>query len=158
MSWMEVDGAGWRWVHGLVIPILNGYQSNYSILLTFHQRCVNSLMIEFYNQLNVHSPDIMSDIFKLKENIYNLPNVPTFHTENVYSLKYGLDAVPYRASQLWQQVPNDIREATSLAFFKNRIKSWKCEDFPRRSSKCFFKISGISDQGPLVTDGNMSVN
>ena len=20
-SWVEVDGAGWRWVHGLVIPI-----------------------------------------------------------------------------------------------------------------------------------------
>ena len=20
MSWVEVDGAGWRWVHGLVIP------------------------------------------------------------------------------------------------------------------------------------------
>ena len=114
-------------------------------------------MIEFYNQLNGHSPDIMSDNFKLRENMYNLPNFPTFHTENFHSLKYGLDAVPYRASQLWQQVPNDIREATSLAFFKNRIKSWKCEDFPCRSSKCLFKISGISDQGPLVTDGNMSV-
>ena len=22
MSWMKVDGAGWRWVHGLVIPFL----------------------------------------------------------------------------------------------------------------------------------------
>ena len=22
MSWVEVDGAGWRWVHGLVIPLL----------------------------------------------------------------------------------------------------------------------------------------
>ena len=22
ISWVEVDGAGWRWVHGLVIPIL----------------------------------------------------------------------------------------------------------------------------------------
>ena len=22
MSWVEVDGAGWRWVHGLVIPII----------------------------------------------------------------------------------------------------------------------------------------
>ena len=22
MSWVEVDGAGWRWVHGLVIPVL----------------------------------------------------------------------------------------------------------------------------------------
>ena len=21
MSWVEVNGAGWRWVHGLVIPI-----------------------------------------------------------------------------------------------------------------------------------------
>ena len=20
MSWVEIDGAGWRWVHGLVIP------------------------------------------------------------------------------------------------------------------------------------------
>ena len=22
ISWVEVDGAGWRWVHGLVTPIL----------------------------------------------------------------------------------------------------------------------------------------
>ena len=22
LSWVEVDGAGWRWVHDLVIPIL----------------------------------------------------------------------------------------------------------------------------------------
>ena len=25
-SWVEVDGAGWNWVHGLVIPILCYYQ------------------------------------------------------------------------------------------------------------------------------------
>ena len=23
MSWVEVDGAGWRWVHGLVINLMN---------------------------------------------------------------------------------------------------------------------------------------
>ena len=23
-SWLEVDGAGRRWIHGLVIPICNG--------------------------------------------------------------------------------------------------------------------------------------
>ena len=22
MNWVEVDGTGWRWVHGLVIPII----------------------------------------------------------------------------------------------------------------------------------------
>ena len=23
VSWVKVDGAGWRWVHGLVTPIFN---------------------------------------------------------------------------------------------------------------------------------------
>ena len=27
MSWTEIDGAGWRWVHGLVIPIINRRQT-----------------------------------------------------------------------------------------------------------------------------------
>ena len=27
MSWVEVDGAGWRWVHGLVIFIKNFKES-----------------------------------------------------------------------------------------------------------------------------------
>ena len=27
MSWVEVDGAGWRWVHGLVIPSSNSFDS-----------------------------------------------------------------------------------------------------------------------------------
>ena len=65
-----------------------------------------------------------------------------FHSlqkENSRSLKYGLDAIPYRASQLWQQVPTDIREASSLTLFKNRIETWKCEDGPCRSCKVFIQ-------------------
>ena len=26
IGWVEVDGAGWSWLHGLVIPILNGFE------------------------------------------------------------------------------------------------------------------------------------
>ena len=56
--------------------IRNDYQSLYPWLLEeahqikFHQRCINSLMIEVYKYLNGHSPDIMNDIFKLRENTY----------------------------------------------------------------------------------------
>ena len=52
--------------------IRNDCESLYPLLLdeahqiTFHQRCINSLMIEVYKHLNGHSPDIMNDIFKLK--------------------------------------------------------------------------------------------
>ena len=103
--------------------IRNDYESLYPLLLeealqiAFHQRCINSLMIEVYKYLNGHSPDIMN-IFKLRENTYNLRNSHIFQTENPRSLKYGHDAILYRASQLRQQVPIDIREAASLTLFK----------------------------------------
>ena len=56
---------------------------------------------------------------------------------------YGLDAIPYRASQLWKQVPTDIREAASLTLFKNCIRTWKCEDCPCRSCKLEKKNTSI---------------
>ena len=68
--------------------ILNDYESPYSLLLEeshqiiFHQRCRNSLMIEVYQYLNGHSPEIMNDIFKLRENMYNLRNFHIFQTES----------------------------------------------------------------------------
>ena len=108
-------------------------------------------MIKVYKYLNGHSPDIMNDIFKLRENIYNLRNLHIFETENsrllkypldARLLKYPLDAILYRARQLWQQVRIDIREAASLALFKNRIKTWKCEDYPCRSCKIFIQNVG----------------
>ena len=105
-----------------------------------------------------HSPGIMNDIFKLRENMYNLRNFYIFQTENPSSLKYGLDAIPYRASQLWQQVSIDILEVASLALFENWIKTWKCEDCPCRSCKIFFENVEYIWIGPSVIDVNMSVN
>ena len=97
-------------------------------------------MIEVYKDLNEHSPGIMNDIFKLRENMYNFRNFGIFQTENPCSMKYRLDAIPYRASQLWQQMKQiDIRQAASLALFKNIIKTWKCEDCPCRSCKLFIQ-------------------
>ena len=49
---------------------------------------------------------------------------------------------PYRASQLWKEVPIDIREAACLAFFKNRMKTWKCEGCQCKSCKIFIQNVG----------------
>ena len=84
----------------------------------------------------------MNDIFKLRENMCKLQNSHIFQTESLCSLKYGLDPIPYRASQLWQQVPIDIREVASIALFKNRIKTWRCEGCPCRSCKIFIQNVG----------------
>ena len=40
--------------------------------MTFHQRCINSLMTKAYKYLNGHLPDIINDISRLRENMYKL--------------------------------------------------------------------------------------
>ena len=105
--------------------------------ITFHQRYINFLMIEVYKYLNGHSPDIMNDIFKLRENTY-FSESSTSSRQKIL-VHWNTDSMLFHicVSQLWQQVPTDIREAASLTLFKNRFKIWKCEDCPCRSSKIF---------------------
>ena len=63
--------------------ILNDDESPYSFLLEeahqikLHQQFINSHVIGVYKYLNRHLPDIMNDIFKLRENMYNI-----FQTES----------------------------------------------------------------------------
>ena len=64
-----------------------------STQVTFHHRCINSLMIEVYKHMKGHSPDIMNDIFMLRENVYDLQNFHIFQTEYPRSLKYALKIV-----------------------------------------------------------------
>ena len=55
--------------------------------------------------------------------MFNLRNFHIFQVKDPNLLKYGGNAIPYRAGQLWQQVPFDIREAASLAYFRNHIRT-----------------------------------
>ena len=79
-------------------------------------------MTEVYKYLNGLSPDIMCDIFKLRENTYNLRNFRIFESQNPRTKKFGLDCIAYRASQLWKNVPEEIRNSTSLPMFKKKLK------------------------------------
>ena len=84
----------------------------------------------------------MNDTFKLRGNKYNLQNFQVFQTAKSHSLKYGLDAIPDRASESWQQVSIGIRVSASLALFQNCIKARKCEDFSCKSCKIFTQNVG----------------
>ena len=79
-------------------------------------------MIEVYKYLNDLSPDLMSDTFKLRENTYNLRNFHKFESQNPRTKKFGLDSIVYRASQLWKNVPAEIRNSTSLPMLRKKIK------------------------------------
>ena len=107
--------------------IQQNYTSDFEVLLEnskekpVHQKCIELLMIEVYKYLNSLSPDIMSGIFKLRENAYNLRNFHIFESQNL-RITFGLDSIAYRASQLWKNVPEEIRNSTLLPMFKKKIK------------------------------------
>ena len=65
-------------------------------------------MIEVYKYLNGLSPDIMSDIFKLRENTYNLRNFHIFESQNPRTKKFGSGNIAYRASYLWRNASEEL--------------------------------------------------
>ena len=102
--------------------IQENYTSDFEVLLEnlnekpVYQKCIELLLNEVYEYLkylNDLSPDMMSDIVKLRENTYNLRNFHIFESQNPRTKKFGLDSIAYRASQLWKNVPEEIRNSTS---------------------------------------------
>ena len=108
--------------------IQQNYTSDFDVLFEnanekpVHQKYIELLMTEVYKYLNDLSPDIMSDIFKRRENTYNLRNFHIFESQNPRTKKFGLDSIADRASQLWKNVPEEIRNSASLPVFKEKIK------------------------------------
>ena len=116
-------------IHELCLRFIQqNYTSDFEVLLEIsnekpvHEKCIELLMIEVYKYLNNLSPDIMSGVFKLTENTYNLRNFHIFKSQNPRTKKFDLDSIAYRASQLWKNVPEEIRNSTSLPMSKKKIK------------------------------------
>ena len=40
-SWVEVDGAGWRWVYGLAIPLKKKFNFILSMMFTYAVKLTN---------------------------------------------------------------------------------------------------------------------
>ena len=38
----------------------------------------------------------------------------------------GVKTITYRASQLWNLVPTELKDPLPLSIFKEKIKSWYC--------------------------------
>ena len=74
----------------------------------FYQKCIELLMIKVYKDLNGLSPNIVRDIFKLKENTYNLRNFHIFESQNPRTKKFGSDNIACRDSHLWRNVSEEL--------------------------------------------------
>ena len=114
------------------------HNSSYSELLktknerTIHQQNINVLMKEIYKFENDLSPPLIDYMFQVRKINYDLRHFQKIAKTKINSVKMGLETISYRAPQLWNLVPTDIKDALSLSTFKTKIKSWYCDSCPCR--------------------------
>ena len=64
----------------------------------------------------------MSDIFQKQENYYSLRNPRSLVSKWKFSTTYSIDTISLRGPQIWQDLPQDIKNSDSLNLFKSNIK------------------------------------
>ena len=130
--------------------VYNDYVSTFNQLLkidksfTIHHRNIQSLAIEIYKVINNISPEIMKDIFILKQNNrYNSNEI--FVTKNIRTEHYGKESVSYLGPKIWKIIPNDIKVSKSLKEFKLKIRLWKPDKCPCKLCKTYIAGVGYID-------------
>ena len=92
--------------------------------MTVHQKNLQVLVTENFKAQNNLAPNIMKDVFELKELPYSLRSDSNHFTHrNVKTTYYGLSSVKHLAPQIWELFPQNIRKCKTLNEFKTKIKS-----------------------------------
>ena len=68
----------------------------------------------------------MNEVFYLRQNHYNLRNLNVFATDNPLN-KFMLNSTVHRANQLWQTLPSEVKDCSSLQLFEKKIKTCRCD-------------------------------
>ena len=97
-------------------------------------------MCKTRNDLN---PSFMQESFFENESHYNLRNNNEFVQPRVRSVGNGRESVRFRYPQLWQILPQTMRNSGSLAQFEANIKHWKGENFPCKLRRTFIPSLGF---------------
>ena len=103
---------------------------------SIHERNLQKLAIEMYKVKNNLCPKPFQDLFTLKSNGkgFVLPRIKTINR--------GEETVRFRGPKTWDMVPEEIKEAESLAIFRDRIGKWKPMNCSCRLCTVFVKGVG----------------
>ena len=85
----------------------------------------------------------MNEVFSTRANIYNARQFNVSETHIPTSNRYGLNSIPYKANQLWNLLPENLKSSPSLTLFKSEIKLWQCFNCPCNICKSYVPNSEV---------------
>ena len=86
--------------------------------MSIHQNNINYLATEIYKTQNDSGPEIMKHNFHFMQKRYNLRNDPKLQRRRNCTVYFGTDSISSLAPRIWNLIPNDIKDASSLGIFK----------------------------------------
>ena len=96
-----------------------------------------------YKTRNDLNPSFMQEIFCENESHYNLRNNNEFVQPRVRSVGNGTESVRFKGPQLWQTLPQTIRNSGSLAQFKSKYKKLEGRKLSMQAVSYFHSELGL---------------
>ena len=84
----------------------------------------------------------MKDTFHFIQKPYNLRNDPELQRRKNRTVYFRTESISSLALEIWELIPSDIRSASSLEIFKEKIKFWATDRCPWRLCKTYIDNVG----------------
>ena len=102
-----------------------GYLLEQSNSVPIHIRNLQLLMTEVFKTKFHLNPPFMKDFFRERNMSYNLRHANDAQLPKVQTTSSGIETIAYLGGRLWQLLPQEIKQSSSLSIFRKRIKCWK---------------------------------
>ena len=107
-----------------------------------HDRNLQKLLIEIFKVKIKLAPKIVNEVFDFIKYQCPLRNELRFKSRNIRTVRYGIEITAFVGSRISTNMPNALKESTSLNAFKSKIKTWKPENCPCKLCKIYLQRIG----------------
>ena len=111
--------------------------------VTIHQKNLQNLTIEMFKVKHNLAPETMTEVFRLEISCFSTRHKSEFQRRNVKTVIYGSETLSSLGLQIWDLVPIELRNLTSLNAFKSKIRSWSTQQCPCRLCKKYINNLGF---------------
>ena len=87
-------------------------------------------------------PEVTNKTFQFEESTHNLRN-DKVKSVLIRTVQYGTETLSYIGPKIWNMLPRECNEATSLQEFKTAIKKWTPDNCPCRICKVYLQGVGF---------------
>ena len=96
-----------------------------------------------YKVVNNIAPTIVSELFSYSNVNYNLRSGSQFHQPSANTVWKGQETISYLGPKIWNMVPEEMKQKSSLFAFKREIKQWVPDNCPCRICKNYLPNIGF---------------